>query len=356
MKIRSLLVEERQLNLVEGYRIAGHTITTATNFLVQIETDNGFVGSGCAAPAEDVTGETDALCFAALDGILRERLENAVIAMDPSELCLDLQARAPATPAACAAIDIALWDIAAQSAGRPLVDVFGARRPAMQTSVTIGICDAEQTLDECANWLAKGFNILKVKTGEDVDADVDRLLRLRRRFRDEIVIRVDANQGYTLADARRFLANSRSLNIELLEQPLPANDMEGAAALTRESDVPIIADESVVSIKDAENVIRHSAASGINIKLMKCGGLAAAKRIHECAQTAGLSVMIGCNDETRISIAAALHFSMAMPAVRYLDLDGHMDLADDPVADGFTITDGEMQLGRSSGLGIRLVK
>lgn len=354
MKIRSFEVNEAALALIEGYRIAGHSINTATNFVVRLESDNGIAGYGCAAPAEEVTGETDALCREALDGVLRAHVENALHSPDPSDLCLKLLALAPGAPAACAAIDIALWDIAAQAAGQPLVERLGDRRTPMPTSVTIGICETAQALDEAAGWVAKGFNVLKVKTGEDTDADIDRLQQLRAHFGNKIVIRVDANQGYSLAEARRFLAQTKALNLEMLEQPLPAEDLDGAASLCAESAIPILADESVVSIADAERVIRHSAASGINIKLMKCGGLTAAKLIHDSAHKAGLSVMLGCNDETRISIAAALHFSLAMPGVRYIDLDGHMDLADDPVAGGFTVVDGEMRLGNKNGLGVQV--
>jgi len=223
---------------------------------------------------------------------------------------------------------------------------------AMSTSVTIGICDATQTLGEADSWLDRGFQVLKIKTGENVADDIERLQKLRSHCGSDISIRVDANQGYTLTDARRFLQETAGFDIEFLEQPLAAADLAAAARLTDESDIPIIADESVVSVADAERVISQSAATGINIKLMKCGGLSAARLIHAHARAAGLSVMLGCNDESRISIAAALHFSMAMPGVRYIDLDGHMDLAEDPASGGFEISDGLMQLNDATGLGV----
>lgn len=354
MNVKSYQCIERSLALVEGYRIAGHSIDTATNFIVRIETATGIVGYGCAAPAEEVTGESDALCHEVLDGVLRRHIEKATIDDDPSDLALKLLALAPGAPAACAAVDIALWDIAARAAGKPLVELLGSVRPAMPTSVTIGICTAEQALEEADSWIAKGFRVLKIKTGENVDDDIDRLRRLRAHCGNDVVLRVDANRGYTLADARRFVQQTSALDIEFLEQPLAADDLAGAAALAGESGIPILADESVVSIADAERVIRGAAATGINIKLMKCGGLSAARIIHRHAHAAGLSVMLGCNDETRISIAAALHFSLAMPGVRYIDLDGHMDLADDPASGGFDIDNGIMQLQNAPGLGVNV--
>lgn len=354
MRIQSFQCIERSLALVEGYRIAGHSIDSATNFIVRIETDCGLVGHGCAAPAEDVTGETDELCHELLNGVLRSHVENAEIDDDPSGLALKLLALAPGAPAACAAVDMALWDIAARAADKPLAQMFGPLRPPMPTSVTIGICGVTQTLRETDGWIDRGFHVLKIKTGENVDDDIERVKKLRSHCGSDIMIRVDANQGYALTDARRFMQETAGLDIEFLEQPLAAADLDGSARLTEESDIPILADESVVSIADAERLIRQSAAAGINIKLMKCGGLSAARLIHDQARTAGLSVMLGCNDETRISIAAALHFSMAMPGVRYIDLDGHMDLADDPASGGFEISDGIMQLTNAPGLGVKV--
>ncbi len=354
MKVRSFQCVERSLSLIEGYRIAGHSINAATNFIVRIETDSGIVGHGCAAPAEEVTGETDTLCHEVLDGILRGHVENATLEHDPSDLALKLLALAPGAPAACAAVDIALWDIASQAAGKPLAEVLGRPRPPMPTSVTIGICDFKQTLMEADSWLEQGFQVLKIKTGENVADDIERLRQLRTHCGQDVVLRVDANQGYTLADARTFLRQTSGLDIEFLEQPLVADDLAGSATLTAESRIPILADESVVSIADAERVIRQSAANGINIKLMKCGGLSAARRIHDRARAAGLGVMLGCNDETRVSIAAALHFSLAMPGVCYVDLDGHMDLADDPASGGFDIDNGVMHLKNKPGLGVNV--
>lgn len=354
MRVKSFQCVEQPLSLVEGYRIANHSINTATNFIVRIESDTGLVGYGCAAPAEAVTGETDALCLEVLGGVMRSHVENAILADDPAELSLKLLALAPGAPAACAAVDIALWDIAARASGKPLAEVLGVLRHPMPTSVTIGICDVNQTLQEADNWFDLGFHVLKIKTGEDVVDDIERVTKLRTHSGGDIVIRVDANQGYTLTDAQRFLNETASLDLEFLEQPLAASDLAGSARLTGESDIPILADESVVSVADAERVIRESAATGINIKLMKCGGLSAARLIHDQARAAGVSVMLGCNDETRISIAAALHFSLAMPGVRYIDLDGHMDLADDPATGGFEITNGIMNLNNAPGLGVNV--
>ncbi len=355
MKIRAIAVREFALPLVQGYRIAGHTIASVDNLVVRIETEGRNVGYGCAAPAEEVTGETVESCRAALDGPVAEYLEAAAVAGDPTALCLGLADIAPAAPAACAAADMALWDLAAQSAGKPLAEYFGGARGPLPTSVTIGICDVDQTISEARRWLRKGFTKLKIKTGEDVAADIHRLAALRAAVGMQCDLRVDANQGYELHDAMHFLDATRELGLELIEQPLAREDLEGAAALVQKSRMPLIADEAVVSIADAKRVIEARAASGINIKLMKCGGLGAARVIHDKATAAGMSLMLGCNDESRISIAAALHFASAMPGVRYVDLDGHMDLEQDPGSGGFFTKDGCLHLTDRPGLGVAVM-
>lgn len=352
MKIRRLDVERLELPLKDGYRIAGRTTHSVTNFIVRVTTEAGIDGIGCAAPAEEVTGESDDACESALRGPLSDAVTGLRLSVEVMQSGADPTNVAPAAPAARAAVNMALWDAAACFAGVPLIRLLGAEPRAMPTSVTIGISDAEQVIADAERWLAQGFAILKIKTGDDVDADIDTLHRLRACVGRDVPIRVDANQGYTLAEARRFLTETSRCSVEMLEQPLAASALGDMASLVAESDVPILADEMVLD--DASNVIDAGAAHGINIKLMKCGGVTAACRLHDQAHAAGLSVMIGCNDETRVSIAAALHVAQALPGVRYIDLDGHLDLAHDPGAHGFTVRNGIMQLTDRPGLGVRL--
>ena len=352
MKVRKYDASKVVLPLIEGYRIAGHTITTTNNFIVRLETDTGLVGHGCAAPAVDVTGESDDMCFDALRGPLQDLLDGTGVPDDPSHIALDAIRKLPECPAACAAIDMALWDLAAQKAQQPLFRFWGGTSMPIATSVTIGICDVEQTLAEAREWSERGFNILKVKIGDNIDADIERLSRLREQTGAACVIRVDANQGYDLSGAKKLLRETASLGLEMIEQPLQQHDLDGLVQLTEMSDVPIVADESADSIEGCRQVVDQRAAHGINIKFMKCGGPSAARVIHDYAHAAGITLMLGCNDETRISIAAALHLAQTMPGLVYVDLDGHMDLAEDPASGGFEIRDGAMHVSERPGLGV----
>ena len=356
MKVTEFHARRVDLPLVDGYRITGKTIDVATNFLLTVVADNGLTGFGCAAPSGDVTGESDDMCEAALHGALQELLTGIEVAAEPSAVAETAFGLAPDCPAARAAVDMALWDLAAKRAGQPLVRYWGGKPEPIPTSVTIGICDVQQTLSEARAWLQKKFRVLKIKVGEDIDVDLARLRALRQEVGAGVVIRVDANQGYDLDGARRLLRETADLDVEMFEQPLAQKDLDGFAELTAGSNVPIVADESAGTIAECREVVDRRMAHGVNIKLMKCGGPSAARLIHDYVHAAGMSLMLGCNDETRISIAAAVHLAQSMPGLKYADLDGHMDLAQDPASGGFEIRDGLLHLLDTPGLGVELTE
>jgi L-alanine-DL-glutamate epimerase-like enolase superfamily enzyme len=354
MKITRAEAIPLDIPLREGYRIAGRSITSVRNFLLRLETDSGLLGYGSAAPAEEVTGESDAACSAALAGPLCELARGADPAGSHADLLARAAAAAPACPAARAALDIALWDLAAKAAGVSLLRHWGGRWRKLATSTTIGVCSVEETLELAQRWVRARFQALKVKIGEDVEQDVARLRRLRESFGGGIALRADANQGYTPEQARAFLRGIDGIGLEHLEQPLPASNLEAMAALRRESRVPILADESARTEAESEEIIRRGAAHGINVKLMKCGGPSAARAIHDRARAADLSLMLGCNDETRVSMAAACHLALALTGFRWADLDGHLDLAHDPASGGIEIRDGMLLAGEKPGLGVEV--
>jgi len=354
MKIRGYKVVSVDLPLKEGYRIANQTIESARNVLLRVESDDGVRGFGGAAPANNEGGESDESCFATLDGPLRELTLGTDVLADPAPLAVHALRLAADFPAARAALDMALWDLAARKAGVPLVRFWGGKPKPLPTSVTIGVCDVAETLAAAKGWTTRGFRIIKVKIGEDVSLDVERLCKLREALGPEVVLRVDGNQGYSLEDARTLLRETDGFDLEMLEQPLDAHDLAGMCALRAESRVPIVADEAAGTIEECARIVGRDAAHGINIKLMKCGGPSGARIIHDHAHAAGLSLMLGCNDETRISIAAAAHLALAMPGLKYADLDGHMDLVRDPASGGFEVRDGCLHVSAQPGLGVEV--
>lgn len=345
-----------EFRLVRPYTIAFRSADSVSNLIVRVDAEgpsgSTLTGWGAGSPEEHVTRETIADCWRAveppnLDWMVGRELEN------PDSLVDELARRMPAAPAARAAVDIALHDLWARAANVPLVDLWGRCHTRLPTSITIGIKGIEETLVEADEYLSRGFRILKVKLGQAVDEDIRRIHELHRRIPAGTVIRVDPNQGYDLAAFRRFVAETGSCGIEFFEQPVPVAGTAGLGVLPLELRNRIALDEAVLDAADARRWLEPEPLAGIvNIKLMKSGGCKAAREIAAVAERAGVHLMWGCMDESRISIAAALHAAFSSPATRYLDLDGHLDLDHDLVTGGFRLEDGFMELTDAPGLGI----
>jgi len=338
--------------LREGYRIAGHRFTSASMVLLRVTTSDGRTGYGCAAPFEEVTGESPAAALAALSDVLLP-LARAADAADEAALLDRAAAAAPGAPAARAALDMALHDLWARRAGEPLYRRLGAARQRILTSVTLGIEDDVATaVERGRRWVAAGFRVLKVKIGERWEEDALLVRALREALGPGIVLRADANQGYDEGDAERFLRAVGPWGLELLEQPTPAGDEPALARLGRLTPIPIMADEALRTEADAARLTASRAAALFNVKLMKCGGIRPGLAIARRAAAAGLGVMVGCNDESRVAIAAGLHLALAAPGDVRADLDGDLDLQDDVARGGFLLRDGWLEPLDEPGLGV----
>ena len=349
MKIRSARARTEALALTRPYTIATATISAVEISVVELSTD-GLVGLGAASPAEHVTGESDDACRAAL-GELDWLVGRDARALP--QIAREVARRMPGTPAARAAVDIALHDLLAKKLGVPLVEMLGRAHEALPTSITIGIKPAAEALEEAREYLGRGFRVLKVKVGLSPEEDIERVRKLRELVGPGVTLRVDPNQGYTPKSLMLFEQRTASLGIEFLEQPLPSREVAALRALPAELRERVAADESLLDETDALELVRPSPACGIfNIKLMKCGGIQPARGIARIAELAGVRLMWGCMDESRITIAAALHAAFASPATRYLDLDGSLDLERDVVSGGFTLQGGILRTVDAPGLGV----
>jgi len=352
VRITRIEVFSEAMPLTRPYTIAFRTIADVRMSFVEVHTDNGLVGLGCASPEPHVTGETREACAAALTPQRLQWLEGEDVRALP-RLCRSLSEKMSATPAARAAIDMALYDLLAQHLGVPVVELLGRAHHALPTSITIGIKGVEETLDEAREYVGRGFQILKVKLGHDLEEDIARLSRLRESLKPAPLIRVDPNQGYDADAVGEFVRRTASLGIEFLEQPMPADNVDAMRALPDEIRARVAADETLLGEADALHLVAPPRACGIfNIKLMKCGGIWSAMRIASIAEIAAVELMWGCMDESIIGISAALHAAFASPATRYLDLDGSLDLARDVVSGGFELQDGVMRTLDRPGLGV----
>lgn len=354
MKILALRARTEVFPLTRPYAIAYKSLASVVNVVLAIETDAGLAGLGAASPAPYVTGETAESCAAALAPESLAWLAGRDV-RELAALGRELEARLPDAPAARAAVDMALHDLLAQRLGVPLVTLLGRAHAALPTSVTIGILPLDATLAEAREHLGHGFRVLKVKLGREIDEDIARVLRLREEIGGAPGIRVDANQGWSRGELERFLRATAAADVELIEQPLAADDVDGLRAVPAPERDRLCADEALRTLADAWELARPPRACGIfNLKLMKCGGIGPALRIAEIAGVAGISLMWGCMDESVISIAAALHAALACPATRHLDLDGSFDLARDVARGGFVLEEGRLRVTDRPGLGLWL--
>lgn len=355
MQITNIKVWKEDLALSRPYTIAYRTIDHVENIFVYLGMSNGQYGLGAGSPAVFVTGESIDAGMAALEAQVHELLHNRSI-LEFNSLLRTIRQQMPGLPAARAALDIALHDLLTKYLNLRLVDWLGQVHAGLPTSVTIGIKSVEETLEEARDYVGQGFRILKLKTGHSAEQDIEVFSRLRETVGSEIKIRVDVNQGYAPAHLLHFVRSADALDVELLEQPFPANQLNWAQEIPDTIRRRFAADEDLHGADDAIQLAARPQPYGIfNIKLMKCGGVAEARRIADIAERSGIELMWGCNDESVVSITAALHVALASPATRYLDLDGSFDLAGDLVEGGFVLRDGCLYPGDGPGLGVRLL-
>ncbi len=355
MKIKSIKSWTADLGNTKPYTIAFKTVDEVNNAFVEITLDNDITGIGAGNPSEYVTGENFKSCADALHENNISFLAGRDI-RELNQLTFEVWQKFPKNPAARAALDIALYDAFTKFLNIPLVKYLGQKIHSLPTSNTIGIKNVEETLKEAQEYGERGFKVLKVKLGIDLNEDIERMVKLREKFGNKFVIRIDANQGYTPEKTIEFYEKTKHLTIELIEQPLPAKEIEATKNLPAHLRNIIAADESLLTSKSAMELVKPPLATGIfNIKLMKCGGISQALKIADIAAQEDVELFWGCNDESIVSITAALHTAFACANTKYIDLDGSLDLARDVVKGGFILKDGVMFCSGKPGLGVERI-
>ena len=355
MKIVAVRSYLRNMALTKPYTIAYNTFSDVSLAFFEVELENGMIGYGSGSPAEDVVGETTQQTAANLQTPFVQNLVGRDI-RHFQQIIFEAIQHFPHLPGTQAAIDIALHDAFGKLIGVSVASFYGRKINALPTSVTIGIKSVAEALEEAAGYKAMGFKILKVKTGLDVNEDIERVVKLKEQFGNHFKIRVDANQGYQIQDLKKFIDATKDKDLELIEQPMPVGTEKDLLSLSWSDRKLLAADESLKDPQAALQLASNEKPFGIyNIKLMKCGGLVGALGIANIANNADIDLFWGCNDESIISITAALHVAYACPNTKYIDLDGSLDLAEDLVKGGFEIVDGEMHINNAPGLGFDLL-
>jgi muconate cycloisomerase len=324
-------VSFRQIPLEKRYplRISRGVHTGSINLFVFVE-DGSMQGIGEMAPGA-LTG-----CATAEEGeaalrAFTDHLPNAPV-QEIHQRALD----AGVAPCALAALDMALWDLLAKQAGMPLYQLLGLSRRSVPTSVTIGINPPEVIRERVPEILERtGAKYLKVKLGSGVESDRESYTAAMEAARPfGAGLRVDANGGWSLKDARAMMRWLEERGADYVEQPLSQDDLADLPALSRDRPLPIFLDESCRFSADIPRFAPY--VDGVNLKLMKCGGITEALRIVATARAFGLSTMIGCMGESSLSISAGASIGSLFD---HIDLDSHLNLVRDPAV-GAELIDG----------------
>ena len=358
MKITDIRFGMLRVPLKTPFKTALRTVDTIEDIVITMHTDTGHIGYGEAPATAVITGDTHGSIIEAIHKVIAPRIIGQEIA-NLNRITRLIQSALEKNSSAKAAVEIAVYDLFAQLYGAPLYKILGSGDPVITTDITISVDYIDKMVADSLAAVERGFESLKVKVGKDIELDVERVKAIYAAVEDKALIRVDANQAWTAKQAVFAIQTleDAGVRMELVEQPVKAQDLEGMKYVTERVHTPIMADESVFGPTEVIELIRMRAADIINIKLMKTGGISNALHIADIAAMYGIECMIGCMVETSISVAAAAHIAVAKAdVITKVDLDGPSLCKFNPVDGGVLFNDSEITLTDAPGLGIREIR
>ena len=357
MKINKVETFRGAVPLTKPFKTALRTVEKAESIYVKISCDNGIVGWGEAPPTHVITGDSLSSIEYAINGIFSPFLAGKTL-LNYEEIFQELSSILVGNSSAKAAVDMALYDCLSQHCSLPLYQFLGGFRNEIETDYTVSVNSPGEMAEDASEYIKKGFTVLKIKVGiGDIETDVLRIREIRSRIGFGIKLRLDANQGWKPKEAVKAIRKieDSGLQLELVEQPVKAVDIEGLKQVTDSVETPIMADESVFTAKQAFEVLKTRSADFINIKLMKSGGIYQAQKINQLAEACGVECMVGSMIETRLGISAAAHFAASKKNITRFDLDAPLMLASDNIEGGIEYKGRMITFPDSTGLGIKNV-
>lgn len=335
---------------MEPFVIATGTMDYAQNTFIKIFTDAGIYGVGECSAFPMIVGETQNTCLTLARDFARIWKGKNALAIE--ERLAELHLYIAGNSTIKSAFDMALYDLAAKNAGLPLYRFLGGTPREIVTDITLGIASAEEMAEKALQLKNAGALALKVKLGKEPKEDITRIKAIRRAVGFDIPIRIDANQGWTYEGAVEALQGLESFKIQFCEQPMRTYNDHLLAELRSQTIVPIMADESVYTHYDAERLCKNDACDYINIKFSKSSGIYEALKIQAVAAEYNVRCMIGGMLESRLALAAKVHFAYASNNVKFYDLDtcmvGHLE---DPVEGGVQYNGYSIQVSDAIGIG-----
>lgn len=354
MKIVDIKLYHLSVPLKKPFKTALRTVTSAEETVVKVMTDCGEVGYGEAAPTELITGDSSE----GIRGIIKNKLAAELIGAEIANIegiLNRLNQSVVGNSSAKAALDMAVYDLYGKLHQAPLYQLLGGYRAQIRSDLTISINSPEEMRADALAAVKSGYDTLKIKVGLDSKLDFERVKAIRQAVGTGVKLRLDANQGWQAKEAVASIRQMEDagLELELVEQPVKAYDLDGLKYVTEQVLTPIMADESLFTPRDCFELLKRRACDLLNIKLMKAGGIYRALLINSIAEAMGVECMLGCMLESKISISAAAHLAAAKKNITRLDLDAPLLLAEDPVQGGVGMAGPEISFPPEAGLGIK---
>lgn len=357
MKITKIDTYRIAVPLKKPFKTALRTVIVAESIIVRISCEEEIIGWGEAPPTLVITGDSLNSIEASIHQVFKPFLLNKSI-LNLETLLQGIQRILVGNASAKAAIDMALYDCFAKYCKVPLYQLLGGHENVIETDYTVSVNDPEEMGEDAVSYVQQGFNVLKVKVGKDkIQTDIERIKEIRKRIGKDIAIRLDANQGWQPKEAIMAIRKMEDLglNIELVEQPVKADNLEGLKQVTDSVDTLIMADEAVFTPKQAFELVKTRSADLINIKLMKAGGIYQAQIINQLAEVSGMECMVGSMIETKLGITAAAHFAASKRNITRYDFDAPLMLSEDIVDGGIWYNGNSVHLPEGNGLGIKQI-
>jgi L-alanine-DL-glutamate epimerase-like enolase superfamily enzyme len=332
-KIRQIEIYPSPIPLKEPFITSLGPVNFAENVLIIIRTENGLTGTGECSPFLPINGESMETAVVVARYLARALVGQDALAIDH---CMQLMDRVIyGNTSIKSAFDIALYDLAARHENLPLYRFLGGEKPkTIQTDYTVSLKDAVSMAEDAQKIQRNGFQILKVKLGNEGKKDVERIQKIREVIGPDMPIRIDANQGWTTEEAIHTLKALAPYGIQHCEEPIPRWNYMELPLVRRESPIPIMADESCFDHHDAARLIRLNACDSMNIKLGKSSGIYKALKIIRLAEVANLRLQIGGFLESRIGFSASAHLALTSKQIQYFDFDTPLMFTEDPVEGG----------------------
>ncbi|MFA6261005.1 MAG: dipeptide epimerase [Bacteroidia bacterium] len=351
MEISKIELFKSPIKLQKPFIISLGQFTHAENMLVRIHTDTGLAGWGECSPFMSIHGESMDTCFVVGQYIARNLLHKDPLQIETCSEIMDKLIYGNSSVKS--AFDMALYDLAAQDAGVPLYQFLnGKNNKVLQTDYTISVGSAEQMAEDAREILSRGFQIIKVKLGDDGVKDVERIRKVRETIGMEVPLRIDANQGWAVDEARIALKALSPFKIEHCEEPIPKWNFMRLPEISLNSPIPIMADESCCDHHDAERLIALNACTMFNVKLGKSSGIFKALKIIQLAEKADIKMQMGGFLESRLGFTAAAHLALTSEKIVYFDFDTPLMFDEDPVAGGIAYhKNGIISIPDTPGLG-----